>query len=324
MQHQAVLLKEAIEALAIKPDGIYLDGTFGRGGHTQAILDQLSEQGKLFAIDRDHEAQAVAESMDDDRLTFARCDFSSLPKLMNQYALQEKLDGVLFDFGVSSPQLDQGDRGFSFMHDGPLDMRMDQRDCLTAKEIIDTYTETQLADLFYQFGQERYSRRIARAILHSRSIVEIKSTQQLAEIIKTAHPKWEKHKHPATRCFQALRIAVNQELLQIEQGLNAVLSMLKPNGRLSVISFHSLEDRMVKQFIRQHSNRQAHAKMIPKMIPLREDQIDQQLDRKGLQILNKVGKKIRASRMEISNNPRARSAILRVAQKRCQKKEVAR
>ena len=303
--HQTVLQAEAIEALAIKKDGNYIDATFGRGGHSKAILSSLSEKGCLIAIDRDPEAIAHANKFkdQDSKLKVVQATFGEIGKLKETEELRGKIDGILFDLGVSSPQLDNPDRGFSFMHVGPLDMRMNQMDKLSAAQWIKTATEKEIADVLFRFGEERHSRRMAKRIVETRRQKDIETTRQLAELVKAANPAWEKGKHPATRAFQAIRIHINNELEQIEDALNGAVELLRGEGRLVVISFHSLEDRIVKNFL----TNKARGDNFPRDLPVTAEQLNP--------TLKKIGKAIRAKETEVLNNPRARSAVMRVAEK---------
>ena len=303
--HIPVLLHEAIEALAIKPNGIYIDGTFGRGGHSEAILQQLEASGKLLAIDKDEMAVSYADKKfsQDPRFSVVRGSFVELKNIVAANNLLGHVDGILLDLGVSSPQLDEAARGFSFMHDGPLDMRMDQRQTLDAATWLASASEKEIADVLYQYGEEKFSRRLAKAIVRARAKEKITRTQQLAELLKEAHPKWEKHKHPATRSFQAIRIFINRELDDLKQTLMQCVEVLKVGGRLVVISFHSLEDRIVKQFIQQQKRAN-----LPRNLPLTEKQLP-------VVHLRSIGKAIKPSATEINTNIRSRSAILRVTEK---------
>ncbi|WP_109079048.1 16S rRNA (cytosine(1402)-N(4))-methyltransferase RsmH [Aggregatibacter kilianii] len=310
-EHLTVLLHETVDGLALKENGIYIDGTFGRGGHSRLILSQLSANGKLIAIDRDPQAVAEAKKIQDSRFHIEHCAFSEILPLCEKLGLVGKIDGILLDLGVSSPQLDDAQRGFSFMKDGPLDMRMDSSRGQSAAEWLAQVSEQDLAWVLKTFGEERFAKRIAKAIVdYNKSAVQnggeyLTRTSQLAELITQAVPFKDKHKHPATRSFQAIRIYINAELDELEKVLQAALSVLAPQGRLSVISFHSLEDRMVKQFMRKQSQGEA----IPKGLPLREDQIQRN------QTLKVIGKAIMPSDAEIAQNPRARSAVLRIAER---------
>ena len=302
--HQPVLLAEVIENLAICPDGKYVDATFGRGGHSREILSRLGEQGQLLALDRDGEAIAFGQStFKDERFTMVQSDFADITSVLETQKLNGHVDGVLFDLGVSSPQLDTPERGFSFIHDGPLDMRMDERCNVTAASYIATVSEADLRQVLYDYGEERYGRRIANAIVTAREEKPITRTLELAEIIASATPKRDPGKHPATRSFQAIRIAVNQELDALKTGLRQAFNGLRVGGRLAVITFHSLEDRIVKQFFRELASQTS----IPSDLPIRHA---------SLHIpLKIIGRGIKASASEIADNVRARSAKLRVAEK---------
>ncbi|WP_258240754.1 16S rRNA (cytosine(1402)-N(4))-methyltransferase RsmH [Pseudidiomarina homiensis] len=305
-QHVSVLLQESLEALAIRPDGIYLDATFGRGGHSRAILSQLNADGRLYALDRDPTAIEAAQALaDDPRFTIIHTPFSRLDDVLDAQQLRGKLDGILFDLGVSSPQLDDAERGFSFMREGPLDMRMDTSRGETAAEFLQRASADDIAFVLREYGEERFAWRIAQAIVQQRDEVPLQTTKQLADLIDKAVPFKDKHKHPATRSFQGIRIHVNGELGEIEEALKAAVSGLKPQGRLAVISFHSLEDRLVKRFLRAQSK----GKDIPAGLPLRDDQID-----RG-QTVRLIGKAHKPSAEEIRANPRARSSVLRVAER---------
>lgn len=302
--HKPVLYEEALEALAIKPDGIYIDGTFGRGGHAQGILQCLGPKGRLYAFDKDEQAiEYGRKHVKDDRLILQQGSFAMMETLAQQWQLAGKVNGILFDLGVSSPQLDSPDRGFSFMRDGPLDMRMDPSTGISAAEWLSTAAEEDIAWVLKTFGEERYAKRISHAIINARSLAPIVTTKQLAEIVAKAHPAWEKGKHPATRTFQAIRIYLNSELDDLEKVLPQALTLLTSHGRLAVISFHSLEDRMVKRFMRA----QARGPSLPRHLPLPPDKVT-----KAMKL---IGKAQRPCESETANNPRARSAILRVAEK---------
>ncbi|HJN96125.1 MAG TPA: 16S rRNA (cytosine(1402)-N(4))-methyltransferase RsmH [Gammaproteobacteria bacterium] len=303
--HESVLRKEAVSALAVKPDGIYIDATFGRGGHSRAILEQLGSGGRLIAIDRDPDAieEAFKLQRQDPRLEVAHATFSQLEDLVESKDIHEQVDGILFDLGVSSPQLDTAERGFSFMRDGPLDMRMNPTKGFSAAMWLNYAKENDIADVLYKFGEERHSRRIARSIVATRETRLILTTNQLAEIAKQANPSWEKDKHPATRTFQAVRIYINKEFDEIEHGLTSSLSFLRKSGRQVVISFHSLEDRIVKKFIAK----QTKGDNFPRDLPVTSSMLNPRL--------KPICKRIKASADEIENNPRARSAVMRVAEK---------
>jgi len=301
MSHISVLLHETIDALlACRNTGIYVDGTFGRGGHTRLLLSKLDENARVYAFDKDPQALAVAGELEqeDSRFKIIHASFADLKQALAEQGIAS-VNGVMADLGVSSPQLDQAERGFSFMKDGPLDMRMDNSQGPTAAEWLVDIEEEALANVIFQYGEERYSRRIAKAI---KAAGYIDTTAKLAEIVKVAHPKWEKNKHAATRTFQAIRIAINKELEDIETFLPQAVEILKPEGRLAVISFHSLEDRLIKQFIQKEST-------------LEEDSgwgMPQQ--QKDTRRLKKIAR-VKASDEEVKANPRSRSAWLRVAER---------
>lgn len=310
-QHISVLLHESIDGLAIKPDGIYIDGTFGRGGHSRTILSQLGPNGRLYSIDRDPQAIAEAQKIDDPRFTIVHGPFSGIAEYAQRYDLVGKVDGVLFDLGVSSPQLDDAERGFSFMKDGPLDMRMDPT---SGMPVSDWLAQADLDDITWvirEFGEDKHARRIAKAIVAYREDEEnepLTRTSQLAKLISDAAPKsFKEKKHPATRAFQAFRIYINSELEEIDTALKGAASILAPQGRLSVISFHSLEDRMVKRFMRKESK----GPEVPHGIPLTQEQIRAL----GSADLKTVGKAIKPSEQEVEVNPRSRSSVLRIAEK---------
>lgn len=307
MEHLPVMVAEALQQLAIKKDGIYLDCTFGRGGHSQGILNLLDQKGQLLAFDRDSDAinSDYAQTMlADPRIKLKHCCFSELESIVRNAHLTGNVDGILLDLGVSSPQLDNPERGFSFLRDGPLDMRMDGNAGISAQQWLATVDEKDLVKILFDYGEERYARRIARAIVEKRAELPITTTRKLAELIEEAVPVREKHKHPATRTFQAIRIEINKELDELKAVLQQSARVLKPGGRLVVISFHSLEDRIVKRFIRNESG----AKYNPGRLPIKEVDIS-----KG--ILMKIGKALKAGKQEISQNSRARSAIMRVAER---------
>ncbi len=308
MRHLSVLLDEAVQALIKNREGFYLDCTFGRGGHSQAILRQLHSAGRLLAIDRDIDAIESGKAallQKDERFTLKHSCFSELEKIVERAGWVGRVDGVLMDLGVSSPQLDNPSRGFSFLKDGPLDMRMDISTGLSARQWLAEVDEQNLVRVLFDYGEERYARRIARAIVQYRREKAIDSTLQLATLIENAIPVRDKYKHPATRSFQAIRIAVNKELDELKQALEQAVNILKPGGRLVVISFHSLEDRIVKRFIRDQSRGRYHAQA---RLPLPDRQ-----DSPGHLI--KIGKIQRAGVQEIGENPRARSAVMRVAER---------
>ncbi|MEH6671120.1 16S rRNA (cytosine(1402)-N(4))-methyltransferase RsmH [Halopseudomonas sp.] len=304
--HTSVLLEEAIEGLAVKPAGLYVDGTFGRGGHSRALLARLGAEGRLLGFDKDPEAVRVGAELaaEDGRFVVIQRSFADMAEELRQRGLHGQVDGVLLDLGVSSPQLDDAERGFSFMHDGPLDMRMDPTSGQSAAQWINGAPEEDIAAVLKEYGEERYAKRIARAIVTRRAEQPFTRTADLAEVVKVANPAWEKHKHPATRAFQGIRIFINRELDDLAEGLKAALEVLAPGGRLVVISFHSLEDRLVKQFMR----REAKGAPLPRDLPIRAADIDVSI--------NLIGKAIMPSAAETAVNPRARSAVLRIAEKR--------
>lgn len=303
--HQTVLLDEAVVSVLGARDGVYVDATFGRGGHTRHLLAQLGPAARVLGFDKDPEAIVAGEALaaSDARFAIVHASFAELSAVLAARGLTGLVDGVLADLGVSSPQLDDAARGFSFMHDGPLDMRMDSSRGESAADWLARVDETEMARVFFEYGEERYSRRIARAIVRARDEAPITRTRALAEIVAAAHPAWEKHKHPATRVFQAIRIVINNELGEISTFLRAALAALKPGGRLAVISFHSLEDRLVKQFFQK----EARGDDFPPGLPVTVDMLKPRL--------RIVGKAIEPAAIEIAANPRARSARLRVAEK---------
>jgi 16S rRNA (cytosine1402-N4)-methyltransferase len=303
--HTPVLLSEAIAGLAIRADGIYLDATFGRGGHSRAILAALGPEGRLFATDRDPEAVAEGLRIADPRFSIVHSAFSQLDaKLAELLALAHRqLDGALFDLGVSSPQIDDATRGFSFRNDGPLDMRMDPTRGESAAEWLARANESDIREVIKDYGEERFAKQIAAAIVAARATEPLGRTRQLAKLVAQAVRTREAGQDPATRTFQALRIFVNRELEEVSLSLPLAAARLAPGGRLAVISFHSLEDRIVKRFIRD-----AGVPALPRDLPLRESEMPQPL-------LEPVGRAIRASAAEIEANPRARSATLRIAER---------
>lgn len=305
MLHKTVLKEEAVAALSVQPNGFYIDATFGRGGHTEAILKELGPEGSLLALDRDPEAVAAARRLSelDKRLVVEHGTFAEIDVLAERYGVLGKVSGILFDLGVSSPQLDDPGRGFSFLRDGPLDMRMDTESTMNAADWLNAAPAGEIAEVLKKFGEERHAKRLANAIVREREEEPISNTGRLAEIIKTAHPAWEKDKHPATKSFQAIRIFVNSELIQIEKGLQCSEAVLAAGGRLAVISFHSLEDRIVKRFIAE----KARGDNFPRDLPIPADKLTPSL--------KKLGKAIKPGDVEISANPRARSAVMRVAEK---------
>lgn len=304
--HITVMLNEAVEALVTDPDGFYIDGTFGRGGHSSLILSKLSEKGRLLGIDKDPMAIAEAQRRfgDDPRFSIEHGAFSEIESFVAKRDLVGQVTGVLLDLGVSSPQLDDPSRGFSFQYDGPLDMRMNTTSGESAAEWINRASESEIADVLFHYGEERFSRRMAKAVVAERQKSPIMTTARLASIITDANPRWEKGKNPATRAFQGIRIHINRELDEIETCLDQTLELLAPQGRMVVISFHSLEDRIVKRFIRRHVKGDEH---LPSGVPFTQSMLNQRL--KGL------GKAIKASAAEVDANPRSRSAVMRVAEK---------
>lgn len=305
--HVSVLLNESIDALAIKPDGIYIDCTFGRGGHSGEILKQLGPEGRLYAIDRDPTAIAEAKKFADNPcFNIDHSPFSEIAAIAQAHGITGKVDGILMDLGVSSPQLDEADRGFSFMKSGPLDMRMDFSKGITAADWLAKAEEDDIVFALKTYGEEKFARRIARKIIETRVESPITTTDQLADLVRATVPKSKvEKKHPATRTFQGIRIYINSELVEIEKALDASLDVLTTGGRLSVISFHSLEDRIVKQFVRK----QSQGKQVPRGLPVTEEELN-----KGIK-LKPVGKAIKPSEQEITKNSRARSSVLRVAER---------
>ncbi|WP_313679757.1 16S rRNA (cytosine(1402)-N(4))-methyltransferase RsmH [Pantoea vagans] len=305
-KHTTVLLDEAVNGLNIREDGIYIDGTFGRGGHSRLILSQLGEKGRLIAIDRDPQAIAAAAEITDPRFSIIHGPFSALAEYVAERDLVGKIDGILLDLGVSSPQLDDAERGFSFMRDGPLDMRMDPSRGHSAAEWLLHAEEADIAFVLKTYGEERFSKRIARAIVERNREQPMTRTRELAEVISVAMPVKDKFKHPATRSFQAIRIWINSELEEIDIALKGAVEVLAPQGRLSVISFHSLEDRLVKRFMRD----QSRGPQVPAGIPMTEYQL-RALGGRELKLLGKMS----PGDAEVSENPRARSSVLRIAEK---------
>lgn len=298
--HLPVMFAEVMDGLAVKQDGIYLDGTFGRGGHARGILQRLGPKGRLLVMDKDPEAIAVATRMAaaDVRLQWRRGSFAGLAEWVGA----DGLDGVLLDLGVSSPQLDVAERGFSFAKDGPLDMRMDPQAGESAADWLQRASEKEIADVLWTYGEERQSRRIARAIVAQREEAPLRRTAQLASLIASVLPRGASKTHPATRSFQAIRIHINRELADLESGLDAALARLKPEGRLAVISFHSLEDRIVKQFMARHAKAPPANRRMPVQVAFTPT-------------LALIGGAQKAGEAELAANPRARSAVLRVASK---------
>lgn len=304
MSHIPVLLHEALDALCIRSDGIYLDCTFGRGGHSRAILASLDEGGRLIGFDRDPSAVAAAQDLakKDSRFEIVHTAFSELESALDSIAIA-RVHGVLMDLGVSSPQLDQAERGFSFQIDGPLDMRMDPTSGQSAADWIARADTDEIADVLWVLGEERFSRRIARAIAEARKVEPIVTTAQLSKIVSDAQPKKDQNKHPATRTFQAIRLHINEELSEVEQGLEAAVKRLEVGGRLAVISFHSLEDRLVKRALRDASRLPQGDPRMP---------LPDSVTKPRMRLM---GKAIKASTGELRMNPRARSAVLRVAER---------
>ena len=301
--HKTVLLNEAVDALRIKADGTYVDATFGRGGHSRAILARLGSSGKLIAIDRDPEALASAATISDSRLVAFQMEFGRIGRVLAEAGVAG-VDGVLLDLGVSSPQLDSAARGFSFRFDAPLDMRMDPGHGKTAAEWLAQASEQEIGEVIRRHGEERFAKQIARAIVAARSSGPVDRTRQLAQIVAKAVPTREPHQDPATRTFQAIRIHINQELEELEIALPQCLEMLNEGGRLVVISFHSLEDRIVKYFMRT----QAQPGALPARLPVRAAELPKPR-------MKLVGKPVYPTDEEVAANPRARSAVMRVAER---------
>ncbi|GAB2878294.1 16S rRNA (cytosine(1402)-N(4))-methyltransferase RsmH [Microbulbifer echini] len=301
--HRSVLLREAVDALVIDPEGFYVDGTFGRGGHSAAILEQLDPNGHLLAVDKDPQAIDYAHERfaGEARFSIWHGSFADMDLAVAERA--GKVSGILLDLGVSSPQLDQAERGFSFMQDGPLDMRMDTSRGISAAQWVNTEAEAEMVRVFKEYGEERFARRIAAAIGRRRVETPFARTLDLAEVVKAANPAWEKGKHPATRVFQAIRIHVNGELDDLHNALEKSLQLLAPGGRLVIISFHSLEDRMVKRFIRDKER----GPKLPRGLPVMDSEI--------IKTLRSLGKAVKANTVEIDENLRSRSAVMRVAEK---------
>ena len=303
--HKPVLLQETLIALNIKPDGCYVDGTFGRGGHSQEIIKLLGEKGKLLAFDKDPQAITTANEVaaNDDRLYVKQGSFTQLKQTVEELGWQGKVDGVFLDLGVSSPQLDDAERGFSFRFDGPLDMRMDPNNGQSAAQWLASAEERDIMMVLFDYGEEKFARRIASAIVTAREEQPINTTKRLASIVTAANPSKERNKDPSTRTFQAIRIFINQELEDLKICLTQAVDILAPAGRLAVISFHSLEDRIVKRFIRE----QCKGDDFPLDLPVQHAQLNQSM--------KMIGKVIKSGRAELDENPRARSAVMRVAEK---------
>lgn len=303
--HEPVLLDAVLEALDPCERGIYVDATFGRGGHSEAILKQLGPQGQLLALDRDPDAveHGRARLARDPRVRIEQASFGDLERVAREHGVLGRVDGLLLDLGISSPQLEDASRGFSFLREGPLDMRMDPGGGVTAAQWLEGASEAEIARVLKDYGEERFARRIARAICEARGHRPVRSTGELAELIARAVPRREPNKHPATRSFQAIRIYINQELQALEAGLQQSLHVLAPGGRLVVITFHSLEDRLVKRFIR----RQERGPELPRGLPVREAERPS--------TMRAIGKPVHPDEAEVARNPRARSATLRAAER---------
>lgn len=306
-RHITVLLDEAVEGLAVRPDGCYLDGTFGRGGHSRLILQKLGPGGHLLGFDKDPLAIATGEALaaEDGRFVVVQRSFAELGEEVVVRGLAGRVSGILLDLGVSSPQLDDAARGFSFLNDGPLDMRMDPARGLSAAQWIASAPEEEIARVFKEYGEERFAKRMARAVVLRRAEQPFERTADLAQVLTVANPAWEKGKNPATRAFQGLRIHINNELGDLERGLDAALETLEVGGRLVVISFHSLEDRIVKQFMRKHAK--GEQDKLPRDLPIIPKAFEPRL--------KLIGKPQFASEAELAANPRSRSAVMRVAEK---------
>jgi 16S rRNA (cytosine1402-N4)-methyltransferase len=301
--HTTVLLNEAVEALAIKPDGIYVDGTFGRGGHSAQILERLSDKGTLIALDKDPAAVAAGKAWRDTRFHMVHRSFAKMAEVLREHEI-ELVDGILLDLGVSSPQLDEEARGFSFRFDAPLDMRMDTSSGMTAAQWLATVDESLLTEVLRDYGEERFAKQIARTVVAARAIEPIHTTRQLVELVSKTVRTREAGKNPATRTFQAIRIYLNQELEELARVLPECVTHLKTGGRLAVISFHSLEDRIVKCFMREMTV----GDKLPRNVPVRASEVP-------LGKLNLIGRAVRVSEAELKANPRARSAVMRVAER---------
>ena len=306
-RHITVLLDEAVEGLAVRPDGCYLDGTFGRGGHSRLILQKLGPDGHLLGFDKDPLAIATGEALaaEDGRFVVVQRSFAELGEEVVVRGLAGRVNGILLDLGVSSPQLDDAARGFSFLNDGPLDMRMDPTRGLSAAQWIASAPEEEIARVFKEYGEERFAKRMARAVVLRRAEQPFERTADLAQVLTVANPAWEKGKNPATRAFQGLRIHINNELGDLERGLDAALEALEVGGRLVVISFHSLEDRIVKLFMRKHAK--GEQDKLPRNLPIIPKAFEPRL--------KLIGKPQFASEVELKANPRSRSAVMRVAEK---------
>ena len=305
--HAPVIRQEVIDGLAIRPDGNYVDGTYRRGGHARSILAALGDSGRLIVMDRDPEAIADARELlgPDQRVTIIHDDYANMRTHVADLDLLQDIDGILLDLGVSSPQLDDAERGFSFQNNGPLDMRMNPQTGQSAADWLQHADETEIARILWEYGEERHSRRIARKIVERRTQHPITDTATLAALISSVVPRPKNNRHPATRSFQAIRIHVNQELAQIQRLLDSVFDILRVGGRLLIISFHSLEDRLVKRFFKANSSRPR----LPRGLPLRDSEIESVVP------LKLVGRAIQAGARELADNPRARSAVLRIAER---------
>lgn len=306
-RHITVLLDEAVDALAVRADGCYMDGTFGRGGHSRLILERLGPDGRLLGFDKDPQAIATGNALaaEDGRFVVVQRSFADLGEEAAARGLLGKVDGLLLDLGVSSPQLDDAERGFSFLNDGPLDMRMNPDAGISAAQFIASASADEIARVFKEYGEERFAKRMARAVVERRELKPFERTADLAQVLTDANPAWEKGKNPATRAFQGLRIHVNNELGDLERGLDAALEALAVGGRLVVISFHSLEDRIVKQFMKRQAK--GEADNLPRDLPIIPKAFEPRL--------KLLGKPIYAGEAELKANPRSRSAVMRVAEK---------
>ncbi|KFX68393.1 16S rRNA methyltransferase [Pseudomonas taeanensis MS-3] len=306
-RHITVLLDEAVDGLCVRADGCYLDGTFGRGGHSRLILERLGPDGHLLGFDKDPLAIATGNALaaEDGRFVVVQRSFAELDQETAVRGLAGKVSGILLDLGVSSPQLDDAERGFSFLNDGPLDMRMDPSRGVSAAQWIASASEEEIARVFKEYGEERFAKRMARAVVQRRAERPFERTADLAQVLTVANPAWEKGKNPATRAFQGLRIYINNELGDLEHGLDAALEALEVGGRLVVISFHSLEDRIVKLFMRKHAK--GEADKLPRDLPIIPEAFQPRL--------KLIGKPQFASEAELKANPRSRSAVMRVAEK---------
>lgn len=306
-RHITVLLDEAVEALAVRADGCYMDGTFGRGGHSRLILERLGPDGRLLGFDKDPLAIATGNALaaEDGRFVVVQRSFADLGEEAAARGLLGKVDGLLLDLGVSSPQLDDAERGFSFLNDGPLDMRMNPDAGISAAQFIASASADEIARVFKEYGEERFAKRMARVVVERRELKPFERTADLAQVLTDANPAWEKGKNPATRAFQGLRIHVNNELGDLERGLDAALEALAVGGRLVVISFHSLEDRIVKQFMKRQAK--GEADNLPRDLPIIPKAFEPRL--------KLLGKPIYAGEAELKANPRSRSAVMRVAEK---------